>query len=83
MKTQRCRGFQGEMTPSAAKGTWLDFTRPLRMASIATPPRPLLWLVNLNFRDDEFINSFIVYELFLSYNEDHETRLFIDEVQER
>ena len=46
-------------------------------------PRPLFWLVNLNFHDGEFINSFVVYELFLSYNEDHETRLFIDEVQER
>ena len=38
MKTQRCRGFQGEITPSAAKGTRLDFTRSLRMASVAGPP---------------------------------------------
>ena len=29
------------MTPSAAKGTRLDFTRSLRMASVATPPAPL------------------------------------------
>ena len=42
MKTQRCRGFQGEITPSAAKGTRLDFTRSLRMASVAAPPGPLL-----------------------------------------
>ena len=52
------------------------------IGAVVTPPRPLLWLVNLNFRDGEFIISFVVYELFLSYNEDHETRLFIDEVQE-
>lgn len=39
--------------------------------------------VNLNFPDDEFINSFIVYELFLSYNEVHEAGLVIDEIQER
>ena len=69
--------------PSAAKGPQLDFTRPLRMASIATPPRSLLVLLNLNFPDDEFINSFIVYELFLSYNEVHEAGLVIDEIQER
>lgn len=51
--------------------------------AVAAPPRPLLVLLNLNFPDDGFINSFIVYELFLSYNEVHETDLVIDEVQER
>lgn len=31
--------------------------------------------VNLNFTDDEFINSFVVYKRVLSYNEGHEASL--------
>lgn len=31
--------------------------------------------VNLNFTDDEFINSFVVYTRVLSYNEGHEASL--------
>ena len=34
-----------ENVPSAAKGTRLDFTRPLRMVSVAGPPGPLPILV--------------------------------------